>query len=134
VRVSRSALALGIATLILLSAISAHAQQDADVDPDDGSVDAAQVVDLTASDFYFDPKVITVHPGPVSFVVHNQGVLEHNFAIETAPSEYLGVLSTIPVKGTAEMDVTLDSGTYVFSCTLPAHREAGMVGVLSVSP
>jgi uncharacterized cupredoxin-like copper-binding protein len=69
--------------------------------------------------------------GDVTFVVENPTGLAHNFAIEgngvKAQSKQFGgeTTSRFTLKG-------LQPGTYVIACTLPGHREAGMVATLVV--
>jgi uncharacterized cupredoxin-like copper-binding protein len=131
---SRRILALAVAAMLVLSVASVSAmEEDVATAPSGSSDQSAQTISLAASDFLFDPKVLNAKPGQASFVVRNGGVIEHNFSIESGPSSVVGAVNSIPSGSTAQLDVTLTSGIYVFACTLPGHREAGMVGVLSVS-
>jgi uncharacterized cupredoxin-like copper-binding protein len=69
--------------------------------------------------------------GDVTFVVENPTSLAHNFGIEgngvKAQSKNFGGKSTnrYTLKG-------LQPGTYTIVCTVPGHREAGMVATLVV--
>jgi uncharacterized cupredoxin-like copper-binding protein len=82
----------------------------------------------------------------------NEGALEHDFSILEMPMETMGA-TAVPMEGhdmtpmaeeaqlhmavamgtsnTAEFTPT-KPGTYEFFCTVPGHKEAGMVGTLVV--
>ena len=69
--------------------------------------------------------------GDVTFVVQNPSSLAHNFGIEgngvKAISKAIGPRKTLnlTLKG-------LPSGEYTIICTLPGHREAGMIATLTL--
>ena len=88
---------------------------------------------VTASEFQFSPQVLAVSTGPTQFAVNNVGVVEHNFVIENARGQVIASVTSIPAGQSATLDVDLSGGTFTFVCTLPAHREAGMAGVLTVT-
>ncbi len=94
----------------------------------------AQLISLSATDFQFEPKALSAKAGAASFVVRNTGVLEHNFVVESAPYAAVGAINSIPVGISSQLELTLNSGSYAIVCTLPGHREAGMVGTLAVAP
>lgn len=69
--------------------------------------------------------------GDVTFVVKNPSPSRHNFVVEGN-----GVKATSPTFGTGEQTYTLKGlqpGEYLIVCTVPGHREAGMVAKLIVS-
>jgi uncharacterized cupredoxin-like copper-binding protein len=43
-----------------------------------------------------------------------------------------GVSDTIQDGGTATLTVDLPAGTYEYYCDVPGHRQAGMIGTLTV--
>lgn len=88
---------------------------------------------VTARDFAFEPKDVTVRAGEVSFAVRNEGVIEHNLAIEDGTRKIAEIPVIIPGK-TEQLRVVLRAGSYAIVCTLPGHREAGMQGTLRVQP
>ena len=67
--------------------------------------------------------------GDVTFVVKNPSTVAHNFVIEgngvKAASKTIGAkkTATLTLKGLAP-------GEYLIVCTLPGHREAGMIATL----
>jgi len=92
-----------------------------------------QAVEIVATDFQFTPQTVTVAAGAVSFSLRNDGVIDHNLAIEDSRRNILGSSPVASSRGSSILDVTLPEGTYNMICTLPAHREAGMIGTISVS-
>ncbi len=60
--------------------------------------------------------------------VTNNGVLQHDFVLDEA-----GVDSGLLNGGeSATVIINLPAGTYQFYCSVPGHKEAGMVGTLIV--
>ncbi len=90
---------------------------------------------IKAREFAYEPREVTVgRPGVVVFVVRNEGVIEHNFVIETAERRKVAAIANLKPGETEELEAGLRAGTYTFVCTLPGHRDAGMVGRLVVKP
>lgn len=89
---------------------------------------------ITAVDFAFHPSEISVRSGEVTFAVKNDGVIEHNFAIEDAARKVIAEIAVIAPGKTETLKVTLRQGTYTMVCTLPGHRDAGMHGKVTVLP
>jgi uncharacterized cupredoxin-like copper-binding protein len=69
----------------------------------------------------------TVAAGPVTFVVANVGKIQHDLAIQGGAKTPL-----ISPGGTAKLGVTLKAGTYTLYCSVPGHRQLGMVAKLTV--
>jgi plastocyanin len=82
--------------------------------------------------FAFDPATLTASVGQaVNVVFENVGVLEHNFVIDEL-NVRLG-----PIQGGQENSGSFTpgaAGSYTYYCDVPGHREAGMVGTLTVNP
>lgn len=89
-------------------------------------------VAVTTREFAFEPAVLTVPAGAITFEVRNEGVIEHNFVVEDAQRTALASIAVIAPGATESVTATLAPGTYTVVCTLPGHREAGMVGTLTV--
>lgn len=83
---------------------------------------------LEAQDpFNWSQTEITVKPGDTIQVV-NAGAMEHDFVVdELGISE---VLTGDPVTITIPEDA--EPGEYEFYCSVPGHRESGMVGTLTI--
>ncbi len=89
-------------------------------------------VQITAEEFRFTPKDVTIRPGEVIFSVKNEGAIEHNFVIEDAAGKKVaGIASILPEK-TDQLRVAPRAGRYTMLCDLPGHKDAGMQGTLTV--
>ncbi len=82
--------------------------------------------------FRFDPEALTANVGDtVNVTLENAGVLEHNFVL----TEFNVSLGPVPGGQSASGSFTPDAaGSYEYFCDVPGHREAGMVGTLTVNP
>ncbi|MFN3286401.1 MAG: cupredoxin domain-containing protein [bacterium] len=90
-----------------------------------------RLLPVELADFTFRPGVVRVRAGePVNLRLRNTGRVPHDlyvpdldFRAAVAPGQEVvaGLVADQP-------------GTYEFYCTVPGHREAGMRGVLVVSP
>jgi uncharacterized cupredoxin-like copper-binding protein len=93
---------------------------------------AAADVRLTAREFSYAPKEITVQSGDVTFFVRNDGATEHNFVLADDTARHAATIPIIEPGETWKVTVGLRPGTYAIYCSLPGHREAGMTAVLKV--
>lgn len=66
-------------------------------------------------------------PGPVSLQMPNKSGVPHNIVIEDG-----GIATPILTNGISKASGTLKAGKFVYYCAVPGHREAGMVGKLTV--
>lgn len=86
-------------------------------------------VELDMVDIAFTQKELTI-PANTDVTLHvvNQGAAVHNFTIDNP------AITSGDVQPGASTDVTLNlpPGTYQYYCSIPGHREAGMVGTLTV--
>ena len=92
-----------------------------------GGGEPPPTIEVTATEFAFDPEMITVDAGQaftLSFV--NGGTIEHDFTIDE-----LDISVLAPVTETVEEEIgPLEAGEYAVYCSIPGHREAGMNGTL----
>jgi len=90
---------------------------------------AAAEITLTATEFAFDPEALELTAGTSPTVeLVNAGTIEHDFTIDE-----LDVMIHAAAGQTASGTVgPLEPGTYEYYCSIPGHREAGMVGELTV--
>jgi uncharacterized cupredoxin-like copper-binding protein len=86
-------------------------------------------VTIVSHDIFFDPKEVSIPANTdVTFSLPNEGVTMHNFSIPD-----LGISVDIQPGETKEVVVNAPAGTYQFDCNVPGHKEAGMVGTLTVT-
>lgn len=86
---------------------------------------------VEAAEFSYEPSTITVPANrPARVTVVNTGSLEHTFTVAD-----LGVDQPLPVGETVTIEFTpTKAGAFELVCTVPGHREAGMIGTLMVNP
>jgi len=93
-------------------------------------VHAAAEVNVAAREFLYVPKDLSTAPGEVTFVVTNEGAIEHNFVVEDSAKKAAATIPVIEPGQTLRVKATLRPGAYTIYCSLPGHREAGMVAAL----
>ncbi len=113
---------------------------------------SSQELTVTARDIAYAQKQLTLRAGvPTRLVFVNEGAIEHDITIpglsagETADahghqeaSHDMGTMAAGTVHATASVgdramvEFIPKAGTYEFACTIPGHKEAGMVGTLRV--
>jgi uncharacterized cupredoxin-like copper-binding protein len=69
----------------------------------------------------------SVKAGPVTFVVDNAGKVQHDLAIQGGKKTPL-----INPGSSASLTATLKKGTTTVYCSVPGHRQLGMVATLNV--
>jgi len=79
----------------------------------------------------YNTKQLSAKAGTVTITMANMSPLEHNVTIAQG-GKVLGATPTF-VGGTRTLTLTLKPGKYVFYCSVPGHRQAGMEGTLNVS-
>ena len=90
--------------------------------------DGARQIEVTATDFAFDPGDITVEAGEDLAIVLTSEDLLHDFTIDELDAHVAADRGE-----TAEGGLTAEeAGTYTYYCSVPGHREAGMEGTLTV--
>ncbi len=80
-------------------------------------------------EFAYTPSSFTIPADTdVSVTLTNSGVTPHNFTIDN-PSV---VSDDVQAGQSTALTLNLPAGTYEFYCSIPGHRELGMVGTLTV--
>ena len=94
-----------------------------------GSADSAREVTITLSEFKFTAASFELQAGaPIRLTVKNAGAVDHDFTVQQ-----LGVAVPVKPGASATKDLgTVAAGIYDIVCTIPGHKEAGMVGKLTV--
>jgi uncharacterized cupredoxin-like copper-binding protein len=90
---------------------------------------AGAAFQVSTVDLAFDPKTLTIPANTdVKVTVTNKGVLQHDFTIDE-----LKVQSKLLNGGESDtVTINAKAGTYQYYCSVPGHKEAGMVGTLTV--
>jgi uncharacterized cupredoxin-like copper-binding protein len=95
---------------------------------------AAHVVNITANPYgalkYTTTKATTT-AGKVEIVFTNKAPIEHDVVLSTTGGKILGK-TPIFTGGKKSFTVTLKAGKYIWYCSVPGHRAAGMLGTLTV--
>jgi len=79
----------------------------------------------------FDPTELTAESGPLTLEYTNPSPVEHNVALE-ADGEILDEGELVTDGDVSTASAELQAGDYVYYCSVPGHREAGMEGTLTV--
>ncbi|MQG21691.1 MAG: hypothetical protein FI725_06890 [SAR202 cluster bacterium] len=100
---------------------------------DTGGTDAASSTKTTlkvngSDDFKFNPSSLTAKAGTIEIALTNTGVVDHSFVIE---GKDLNIVAT--AGQTERGSIALTAGTYSFVCDIVGHKEAGMVGTLTIT-
>jgi plastocyanin len=81
----------------------------------------------------YQPDGLTAQPGNVTIAYDNPSPVPHSIAVATANGNVLGEVQPF-TNGKQSVDLSnLAPGKYIFYCTVPGHREAGMEGNLTVT-
>ena len=89
---------------------------------------AAVVVKVTEKEYSIKLSPAKVHSGKVTFDVKNAGKVTHNLTIQGGKHT-----PNIGPGKTATLTVTLKKGSYTLYCSIPGHRQLGMVTKLTAS-
>lgn len=97
--------------------------------------EGAQVLTVAGTEFEFDTPEITVEAGvPVALTYENVGAAEHDWVLFTPDGREVEGAHAHAMPGEEATAVfTLEPGEYEFWCTIPGHKELGMVGTLLAS-
>ena len=99
-----------------------------------GSAQPAGSIQVTMTEFKFDPSTITHASGNVVFWLVNSGSTQHDMAIRDSSGKTIATSELVSAGDTLEFDVNpIAAGTYTFFCTQPGHEASGMKGTLTVT-
>jgi plastocyanin len=80
----------------------------------------------------FTKKTLTAKAGKVTVDFTNSSPTGHNFTLQKGTNgTVVGATPTFQ-GGSKTVTVNLTPGTYTFFCSVPGHRQGGMVGTLTV--
>jgi uncharacterized cupredoxin-like copper-binding protein len=89
-------------------------------------------VDLTATDFKFNPSDPSVKSGNVTFTLKNDGQTTHSLEIEDVNGEDQELEGDVSPGQSGTLKVNLPPGKYEFYCPVDNHKEMGMEGEITV--
>lgn len=94
-------------------------------------VASAPTIEMTGLDFRFQPAQLRIKAGQsVNIALVNRGAIIHDITIPALQFQ----LVAQPGQRAVGSLTAARPGTYEFYCSVPGHREAGMVGRLVVVP
>ena len=97
-----------------------------------GPVEAIDVASPADGGLVYQPNGLQAKPGNVAITYDNPSQVPHSIAVATANGNVLGQVQPFTAgKQTVTLN-DLNAGKYIFYCTVPGHREAGMQGNLTV--
>ncbi|MFL5760080.1 MAG: cupredoxin domain-containing protein, partial [Thermomicrobiales bacterium] len=82
---------------------------------------------LEAFDIGWKEKELTIGTGKQIIAITNTGASLHDFSIDE-----LGIKQELQPGQTVNVTIDAPAGTYQYYCSVPGHKEAGMVGTLTV--
>jgi plastocyanin len=99
-----------------------------------GSSQPAGSIQVTMTEFKFDPSTITHASGNIVFWLVNSGSTQHDMAIRDSSGKTFATSELVSAGDTQEFTVSgIAAGTYTFYCTQPGHESSGMKGTLTVT-
>ncbi|HEX6585518.1 MAG TPA: plastocyanin/azurin family copper-binding protein [Solirubrobacterales bacterium] len=101
-------------------------------DPETAQATSLAVTSPEDGGLAFEPDGLEASPGNLTITYTNPSAVPHSLALETNDGNVLGETSVF-TDGEESVELqSLAPGEYVFFCTVPGHREAGMEGDLTV--
>jgi plastocyanin len=119
-----------LASALFLSACGGGTEATPAADGDADTSTSSGGVTVVATEFAFDPEDFSLPADEdVELTLENKGVVEHDIVVEELDDRELVYADA---GQTVTETVTVPAGTYVFYCSIPGHRAAGMEGTLTV--
>ena len=99
-----------------------------------GSSQPAGSIQVTMTEFKFDPSTIQHSSGKMVFWLVNSGSTQHDMAIRDSSGKTIATSELVSAGDTKEFDVSsVAAGSYTFYCSQPGHEASGMKGTLTVT-
>jgi uncharacterized cupredoxin-like copper-binding protein len=93
---------------------------------------AGGTVNLTATDFKFNPSDPSVKSGNVTLTVKNDGQVTHSLEVENVNGQDKELPSQVSPGQNGSYTLNLKPGKYEFYCPVDNHRQMGMTGEITV--
>ena len=127
---SRKLAAPAIATIVAIAGCGGGGGGGSPAPPSAGAGQTLRLKADPSGKLRFDKKTLAARAGKVRIVMANPSALSHDVSIEGNGVNQMG--ETVAQGGTSKVSATLKPGTYTFYCSVPGHREGGMLGTLTV--
>ena len=98
-----------------------------------GATESFDVSSPADGGLVFEPNGLMAKPGNVTITYDNPSPVPHSIAVATSNGNVLGEVQPFTNNKESVQLSNLAPGSYVFYCTVPGHREAGMEGNLTVT-
>ncbi len=97
------------------------------------SSSSSNTVTITETEMKFTPNAFTVKAGDkVTVKLENKGSVMHDFTIDNVGGQKITHPLDPGKSGTVTFTAPSSAGTIQFYCSQPGHKEAGMVGTITV--
>ena len=130
-RLARGAAALAICAAFL-TACAASDSADTQASTKSGSSSGGQALTATEADFSITLDKDKLTAGTYDIDVVNKGHATHDLVV-AKDGKNIGQSDTVGPGKSTTLTVTLESGDYVFYCSIGNHRAMGMETTVSVS-
>jgi plastocyanin len=131
------AVMLGVGTLVVATMATAVLTSSTETTAEQGPATApapagapVQIAADPSGQLAFQQKQVAAGAGRVTIRFDNRSPVPHNVTIAQG-SRVVGATRTI-AQASATLTTSLTPGSYVFYCSVDAHRQAGMHGTLTV--
>ena len=90
-------------------------------------------IKVSMTEFAFSPKDLSAPAGKVVFYLENAGQTSHDMVVFDSSQKQVAKSDVVQAGNNLVFTIdNLAAGSYAIVCDLPGHREAGMVGTLTV--
>jgi plastocyanin len=97
----------------------------------EAGVETVELTSPETGDLVFEPESLEARVGEVAIEYTNPSEVPHNVAIE-GDGQQFAQSETVTGGDSAAATAALEAGEYIFYCSIPGHREAGMEGTLTI--
>lgn len=94
---------------------------------------SGEAIAISLQEWQLDPSQLTLSAGTYTFEASNDGTMPHGFALVGEGVDAATPDLSFSPGGQQSFTVELTPGTYELLCPVPGHKEAGMVGTLTVA-
>jgi plastocyanin len=115
------------------SSVSSSSTTSAAAAAPSGKATTLHLAAATTGALMYSTMTLSAPAGKVTIDFTNDSVVPHNVSVQKGTSGPNIAATPTFDKGTKSITMNLTPGTYTYYCSVPGHRQAGMVGTLKVS-